>query len=89
MSKDDLHGNKRGPYGCWKDPRDFEAAVLLDALTCSFNKHLPSDNCLIGTLLSLGDRAENNLPSRSLRSSEGHRDYTSNDPNHYLNDNFW
>lgn len=89
MSRDDLNACKRRPSGCWKDPRGFEAAVLLHPFTRSFNKHWLSDYGLTGTLLSPGDRAENYLPSGGLYSREGYRDHTSNDPNHYLNDPFW
>ena len=69
MSRDNLNGSKRWPYCCWEDPRESEAVMLLDAFTCSFNKHLLNDYCLIGILLSPGDRAENSPPTWNVRTN--------------------
>lgn len=77
---------QRWPRSCRKDSGEFEAVVLLDSFTRSFSNGLIC--CLIGTLLSPEGRAESSPPSRSLHSSEGHRDDTSNEPRHSLNNNF-
>lgn len=53
MSRDSLNGDERWPYDCWKDLRESETAVLLNAFTLSLSKYLLNDYCLIGTLLSL------------------------------------
>lgn len=74
MFRDNLNGDERWPHGCWKDLRESETAVLLDAFTLSISKYLLNDYCLIGTLLSLElQQKTGNLPSRSLHSSKGHR----------------